>query len=65
VSDAGDESARSWFRPINTNTAAWRANNAFQPTRCASLALQDRWHFGSSTDLSMPYLRSERLNAGR
>jgi hypothetical protein len=42
-----------------------RANTAFQPTRCAALALQDRWHFGTSTDLSMSYLRSERLNAGR
>jgi len=43
----------------------WRANTAFQPTRCASLALRDRWHFESSTDLLNPYSRSGRLNAGR
>ena len=41
------------------------SNTAFQPTRCASLALQDRWHFDASTDLSMLYPRSERLNADR
>jgi hypothetical protein len=40
-------------------------NNAFQPTRCAALALQDRWHFETSADLSNPYPRNERLNARR
>jgi hypothetical protein len=40
-------------------------NNVFQPTRCASLALEDQWHFGASTNLSMLYPRSERLNTSR
>jgi len=40
-------------------------NNAFQPTRCASLALQDRWYFDTITDLLMLYSRSGRLNASR
>jgi hypothetical protein len=41
------------------------ANTAFQPTRCAPLALQDRRHFDTTANLSMLYPRSERLNAGR
>jgi len=41
------------------------ANNALQLTRCASLAREDRWHFGTSTGLLMLYSRSERLNPGR
>jgi len=40
-------------------------NTVFQPTRCASLDPQDRWHFDASTDVSMLYPRSERLNADR
>jgi hypothetical protein len=38
-------------------------NIAFQLTRCASLALQDRWHFDTITNLSMLYTRSEQLNS--
>jgi hypothetical protein len=54
----------TWRRSIVADDALDRAVSAvagcdapywgFQPTRCAALALQDRWHFGASTDLSMP-----------
>jgi hypothetical protein len=43
-----------WYREQHismvTRTTA-PPNTVFQPTRCASLALQDRRHFDTSTDL--------------
>ena len=50
---------------VSFSTPKILSNNAFQPTRCAALALQDRRHFESCTDLSNPYPRSGRLNASR
>jgi len=58
---------RLLIRATQSNTVEIRlpSNTVFQPTRCAALARQDRWHFDISTDLLMPYSRSERLNTGR
>ncbi len=41
------------------------SNTAFQPARCALLALPDWRRVGVMTDLSNPYSRNDRLNADR
>ena len=54
-----------WQMNACSHSLPRRLNNAFQPTRYATLAPQDRRHFKRTTDLSKPYPRSERLNPGR